>query len=81
MNELEKYERVNSCETIEELQQCILNFAINGIIQGRTREFDANKMAENALHYYNDDSGDLWPNVMTREYGIRQQAMYLKYYK
>jgi len=80
MTELEKYQRVNACETIEELQQCILDFAgEDGMIQGRTRKFDAFEMANNLEIYVNGRNET--PNVLTREFGIRQQAMYLKYYK
>jgi len=80
MTDLEKYQRVNSCETIEELQQCILDFADDaGMIQGRTRKFIADSMAYNAKSFY--DLEFLSPNVITREFGLRQHAMYLKYYK
>lgn len=75
---LERYERVNKCETLEELQQCILDFADeNGEIQGRSRKFNANSMKINAEGFYN---GHLSPNVITREWGLRQQLMYIKYY-
>lgn len=79
MTELEKYQRVNSCETQEELIQCILDFAEDGFIQGRVRKFDAQKMAENAFAYLNNKALSS-PNTITREFGIRQQAIYLKYY-
>lgn len=80
--ELAKWQRVNKCETIEELQQCILDFANEqGNIQGRIRSFPADKMAEHVERYYLDDTNEIPPNVITREYGLRQQAMYLKFYK
>jgi len=82
MTDLEKYEAVNKCETIEEFEKVLLSFADeSGRIQGRTRTFDANKMAENARIYYNDDMDELSPNIVTREFGLRQQLMYIKYYK
>lgn len=76
MTDLEKYQAVNKCETLEELAQCILSFADeNGVIEGRTRPFEAKLMANAcrgySLHY---------PNVLTREWGIRQQAMYILFY-
>lgn len=78
MSDLEKYNAVNACETKEELHSVILSFADeNGMIQGRDRKFRAGLMAVGALHYiatgYN-------LNSMTREFGIRQQAMYIKHY-
>lgn len=47
------------------------------IIQGRTKIFDANKMKSYVkLVVYKNYS----PNLLTREFGIRQQALYLTYY-
>lgn len=78
--ELEKFKRVNHCETIEELKQCLLDFADDeGMIQGRTRKFNAEKMNQNIQDFYNNDIYSA--NIATREYGIRQQMIYLKYYK
>lgn len=80
--QLEKFQKVNNCETIQSLMDCIRDFSSeNGLIQGRTRLFDAEKMAGYALKYFEDDSGLIPPNVLTREFGIRQQAMYLKFHK
>lgn len=83
MSDLEKYEAVNKCETFEEFEKILLNFADEktGKIQGRTREFDAKQMVHNAKIYYEDGDESLIPNVVTREFGLRQQLMYLKYYK
>lgn len=76
MTELEKYEAVNKCTSLEELSNVILSFADeSGIIQGRTRGFNAGKMAEHCKLF-----STLPKNVLTREYGIRQQAMYIEYY-
>lgn len=76
MNRLEIYDKVNQCETLEDLSKIILELADkNGEIQGRTRRFDAAKMAERCLFFKNHI-----PNVLTREFGIRQQAMYILYY-
>ena len=76
MNDLEKYEKVNKCETFEELAKTIESFADNlGYIQGRSRKFNAKKMANYCRNFS-------WfaPNLLTREFGIRQQAMYISYY-
>jgi transcription-repair coupling factor (superfamily II helicase) len=76
MNRLEIYDKVNSCEDLDQLSQVILELADeNGEIQGRTRKFSAAKMAEKCLFFKNHI-----PNVLTREFGIRQQAMYILYY-
>ena len=78
MTELEKYEAVNKCETIDELRNVILSFMdSDGMIKGRTRHFHAEKMAN---YVYDVVNGNLIPNVLTREFGIRQQALYLRYY-
>lgn len=78
MNELEKFKSVNSCETREDLYDTILSLAdSDGFIQGRTRKFKADDMVKGASAYFSENQ---WPNSMTREFGIRQQAMYIKYY-
>ena len=78
LTDLEKYELVNGCESVKELEDVILNFADeDGMIQGRTRKFNAKKMAgyvsKVVLNY-------IPANLLTREFGIRQQALYLAYY-
>ena len=82
MNKLDKYELVNSCETIEELCDCIRKFSTNrGAISGKTRIFMSESMVKNAIEYYDDDMNIVSPNGVTRMFGLRQQLMYLKYYK
>lgn len=81
--ELEKeisiWTKVNSCETAEELSEVILSLADeDGAIQGRSRKFPADRMAEAVSEVV---KGNLMPNVLTREYGIRQQALYIRYYE
>jgi hypothetical protein len=76
MTELEKWQAVNKCETQTELANLISKFADEeGMIQGRTRKFDADKMIT-GLHYFMNNQ--TIANVLTREFGIRQQAIYLK---
>ena len=75
MERLEIYELVNKCETLEELSKVILEIGgESGLIQGRTKVFDANKMAQACLNY-----NLTYPmiNTLTREFGIRQQAIYI----
>lgn len=77
MTELSKFQAVNQCETGAELASLIGQFAdAEGKIHGRTRTFSAEKMAG---HVYNVIKGDAPANVLTREFGIRQQAIYIKY--
>jgi hypothetical protein len=76
MTELDKWKKVNLTETFDELADVILSFADdNGMIQGRYRRFNATKMSVLCKHF-----SILQPEVLTREYGIRQQAMYIYYY-
>jgi hypothetical protein len=76
MTELEKYQKVNECETFGELALAIESFADEtGTIQGRSRKFDAKMMAHYCINFK-----EYPPNALTREYGIRQQAMYIDYY-
>ncbi len=79
MTELEKYEAVNKCETFEDFEKVLKSFADEeGRIQGRTRTFDIYTMLAGARYYYESDG---IPNAVTREYGLRQQLMYIKFYK
>lgn len=77
MEELAKWELVNKCETAEQLKEAILALSKEGQIQGMSRAFDAEKMSS-----YVDGvvEGFLPPRSLTRNYGIRQQALYIMYY-
>lgn len=77
MTELEKFQKINSCETHEELAQAILDIAENGIIQGRSQDFDAANTASRVPFVI---AGLISPNYLTRSYGIRQQALYISLY-
>lgn len=75
---LDKFQQVNRCEDVEELKLVLLSFADKeGKIQGRKRKFKAKSMVESLELYM---KGTLPPNFITREFGLRQQAMYIKYY-
>ena len=78
MEALQKYELVNACETAEQLANAIKQIANpeTGLIQGRKREFSADRMAGYVSLVINEDAP---ANLLTREFGIRQQALYLKY--
>lgn len=76
MTELQKWQAVNQCETQAQLADLITKFADeNGMIQGREKKFDASNMVI-GLQFFME--GEARANVLTREYGIRQQAIYLK---
>lgn len=76
MEDLEKWQAVNACETLEDLAKVIESFSDeNGDIQGRNKKFSANKMALCCKNYF-----DIPKNTLTREFGIRQQAIYILYY-
>jgi len=71
------YQLVNTSETLKELADAIrLAGDKEGRIQGRTRTFDANKMAS-----YCENYESMPKNTLTREYGIRQQALYILYFE
>ncbi len=82
MDELEKYQRVNQCETFEELKQCLLDFSDeHGMIKGRSREFEVHKMINFMQLYYEMRDLNVSPNSATRNWGIRGKMMELTYYK
>lgn len=78
MDDLQKFYFVNTCETAQELSKLIEMFADKetGLIQGRRRQFSAGKMASYVQLVID---GSAPANVLTREWGIRQQALYIKY--
>jgi hypothetical protein len=70
------YDLVNDSESLVELADVITSLADSeGMIQGRTKKFLASKMADACLHYKNRPK-----NNLTREFGIRQQALYILFY-
>ena len=78
MTELEKYETVNAAATLEELQAVVLKLNDeNGLIQGRSEKYPVEMMAHNVRLVV--DEGHR-ANLLTRSYGIRQQALYLREY-
>ena len=73
---LKKYELVNNCETLDELADVILSFADEkGMIKGRTKSFNAKSMSEACRNY-----SFAIHNTLTREFGIRQQALMILLY-
>lgn len=77
MTSLEKYEAVNQAASLVDLAEVIRSFAEeDGKVQGRSKRFDAEDMATKCETYIN-----AYHNVLTREFGIRQQAMMLSFYE
>jgi hypothetical protein len=78
--ELGKYQAVNSADTVESLKEAIMACSDGGIITGREMQFDAKRMCDNLELYMRDASPvtGLQANTLTRNWGIRQQAIYLK---
>ncbi len=76
MTDLEKYTKVNESKSLTELAETIRSFANSaGEIMGRTRIFNAETMAQ-----YCETYSLAKHNRLTREFGIRQQAMMLLFY-
>ena len=75
---LQFYELVNSSQTAEELAQAVLHIGTYyGYIPGRSRAFDTETQCINVYKVIEKE----YPyNMLVRSFGIRQQAMYIKYY-
>jgi hypothetical protein len=78
MTELEKFRAVNLCETAKDLTKAIRLIAdpATGKVQGRVKEFDSQRMSGYVSLVVNEGAP---ANLLTREFGIRQQAIYLRY--
>ena len=74
MTELEIYQAVNKAESLLELAEVIRS--IGDTIQGKDRPFDTEKVANLCENFHPTRH-----NTLTRNYGIRQQAMMLHFYK
>lgn len=80
-SELDLYKWVNGCHTYEQLADVIMKAADkNGMIQGRTQKFNAAKMA-NYCRNFDALYASAQINLLTRNFGIRQQALMIQYYK
>ena len=75
MTDLEKYDAVNKSKSLKDLANVIRSFGVDGKIKGRTKTFDSEIMAHTCENYDLTDA-----NHLTREFGIRQQAMMLLFY-
>ncbi len=77
MTELETWQLVNQAETQAQLADVITKLTDSeGMIQGRARKHSAAEMIIGLSFFMADECAS---NVLTREFGIRQQAIYLKH--
>lgn len=76
---LQVFEKVNQTESLEELSRVILELANKqGLIKGRTGFFNADLMARHCRNFMNFEPSTY--RFLTREFGIRAQAMLLRSY-
>lgn len=76
MTELQKWQEVNQCESETELGYLMLKLADEDLkIQGRSKKFDVTEMIIGLEMFMKNQ---MHANILTREFGIRQQAIYLK---
>ena len=74
------YEVVNSAETFDQLAKAIIQSSdSDGNIKGRTNSFSADRMANKCIEVGKSEHPEF--NTLTRAFGIRQQAIYLKHYE
>lgn len=73
MNKLEAYEKVNRTTTLKELADVIREFGDK--IPGKSKDWNTERMAEHCENYNLDIH-----NCLTRNFGIRQQAMMILFY-
>lgn len=74
-----QWELVNQAETFAQLSQAILEIADkDGNIQGREILFNAKELSNCCLDLKDAEFKNF--NLLTREFGIRQQAIYLDHY-
>jgi hypothetical protein len=78
MTELETWQLVNQAETQDQLADVIAKLTDSeGMIQGRVKKHNASQMIIGLNLYMKDQIAS---NILTREFGIRQQAIYLKHF-
>lgn len=78
--ELEKWQKVNSAETKEQLFEAVDFICANepnGLIGTTGKLFTADKLKRSINAVI---TGRFNANVVTRKYGLRQQVLYLMYY-
>lgn len=76
MTELEKYELVNKAESMQQLEEAITKIGDSGLIMGRNKPFKTEQQVAAVQAICNGYPA----NLLTRQYGIRQQMLYLMHY-
>lgn len=74
---LEKYDIVNKTKSLEELAEVIKEIAVDGLIEGRVKPHPVENMITCCNHFTIVNN---YPSILTRNYGIRQQA-YMLYHQ
>jgi len=81
------FQIINDCETFDQLKFAVKCIALknNGVIKGKTKDYTVEKMLRNiesVRKAFNDKKPGMWfyYRTLTREFGIRQQAIYLHTY-
>ena len=75
--DLKIFNEVIKCETYEQLAKVIGKLTnVRGEMQGTDKVLDGRSAKEACLDFVNQP-----PNSLTRMYGIRQQALYIRYYE
>ena len=77
MNELSKWQLINSCDSVKELENAFDLIFTDSVVAGKKQNHNKELMRMNIKHVV---SGDAPASALTREYGLRQQAIYLQYY-
>ena len=75
--ELEKWQKVNSAETKEQLFEAVDFICADGLIGTTGKLFTADELKRSINVAI---TGRFNANVVTRRYGLRQQVLYLMYY-
>lgn len=84
MTELEKYELINQAEDIESLQNAfdkVFEDEPQVITKRRTAMAASKEQIREYIKELVLDPGHANPSYLTRRYGLRQQALYLQYYR
>jgi hypothetical protein len=80
VSELSIWKKINSCKTVEDLKQTILDtWGDNGVIDGRTNQFSVPEMIYMIDRFEEDwqAGSEIFRSLPTRNYGIRQQLIYI----
>lgn len=81
MEDISKYKLINSCENFSELAIAIPQLGnVNNEIKGKNRYFSVENQLKGLELIRNNPDELYYLSGLTRNYGIRQQAIYLLRY-